>query len=457
MTQEITFPAGFMWGAASSAYQVEGAWNEDGRGPSIWDTFSHTHGKTYLGQTGDVAADEYHRWKEDIQLMRQLGLKVYRFSIAWPRVLPSGVGPVNQAGLDFYERFIDCLLENQIEPVVTLYHYDLPQALQDQGGWENRETAFKFADYASILADHFSDRVTYWITQNEPFISAMNGHLMGDHAPGIQDIRAALYAIHHLMLSHGTATEALRKSARRPVKVGIALNLSPVYPASDSDEDQQAADRFDTLLNKITLEPIFHGAYPEQLINMVSFIFPKVEEDDMRLISAPLDFLGVNYYTRAVIAHSSGLPMMDYAQVQPPESSYSQMWEIYPEGLYSLLLRLHKDYQPANIIVTENGIPVADAVDADGKVRDNRRIQYLQDHLISTYKAIQAGAPVGGYFVWSLLDNFEWALGYQMRYGLIHVDFENQKRAIKNSGTWYSKVIAENGFNRQAVYSEYKP
>src|SRR5271157_311361 len=344
MPANIVFPDNFIWGAATSAYQVEGAWNEDGKGASVWDTFSHLPGKTFQGQNGDLAADVYHRWFQDIQLMKEIGLKAYRFSISWSRIQPTGSGAINLAGLDFYKRFIDTLLDNHIEPIPTLLHYDLPQALQDQEGWVNRDTAFRFADYAHILGEAFGDRVTYWITHNEPWITAVLGYLIGVHAPGIQDIRSAFYTGHYLLLSHGLAVQALRHSTRRPLQVGIALNLSPVYPASNTEEDRQAADRFDTLLNKFMLEPIFNAKYPQDLLDQVSFVFPPIEETDMKTISEPVDFLGVNYYNRSVVRYNPGFPLMQYEEVHPPESSYSQMWEIYPNGIYELLERLSKDY-----------------------------------------------------------------------------------------------------------------
>ena len=457
MSAKIVFPEDFLWGTATSAYQIEGAWNEDGKGPSIWDTFSHLPGKTFQGQTGDVAADVYHQWVQDILLMKEIGIKAYRFSISWSRILPTGSDPINSAGMDFYKRFIDTLLENQIEPIPTLFHYDLPQALQDKEGWVNRDTAVHFGDYAHILGNEFGDRVQYWITHNEPWVTAVLGYLTGVHAPGIQDIRSALFAAHHLLLSHGLAVQALRQSTKKPLKIGIALNLSPVYPASDTEEDRQAADRFDTLLNKFMLEPIFHARYPQDLLNLVSFVFPPVEEADLRTISSPIDFLGVNYYTRSVVRHNPSFPLMQYEEVHPNDTNYSQMWEIYPPGIYELLQRLSKDYHPIQMMVSENGVPVPDGIDFDGKVRDNRRIQYLQDHLIQVKRAIQAGLPISGYLVWSLLDNFEWNLGYQMRFGLIHVDFDTQKRTIKNSGHWFHEVIKSNGFTPQDYFIEFKP
>ncbi len=445
MTEKVVrFPEGFSWGAATSAYQIEGAWKEDGRGVSIWDTFSHLPGRTYHGDTGDVACDHYHRWREDVELMARLGLKAYRFSIAWPRVLPEGVGQINSAGLDFYDRLVDALLERGIEPFPTLYHWDLPQVLQDRGGWPNRDTAFHFAEYARVVAERLGDRVSYWITHNEPFVAAVAGYLRGQHAPGIQDPAAALRAGHHLLLSHGLAVQAVRAAARRPVSVGIALNLSPVHPASEAPLDQAAARRMDGFLNRLFLDPIFLGRYPEDVRRLLGPLFPKVQPEDLQTIAQPLEFLGVNYYSRLVVRHDPSIPLLQALQVQPEGSEYSQMWEIYPPGIYELLLRVWNDYRPPAIWVTENGVCVPDGVDADGRVRDARRIAFLRDHLVQVHRALTEGVPVRGYFVWSLLDNFEWTYGYSMRFGLIYVDYDTLARTVKDSGWWYARVIREN-------------
>jgi beta-glucosidase len=442
----LRFPDGFIWGTATSAYQIEGAWNEDGKGPSIWDTFCHEHPeKIYHGHNGDVAADHYHRWEEDVQIMAELGLKAYRFSISWPRVLPEGTGRVNPAGLAFYDRLVDALLARGIEPVVTLYHWDLPQPLQDRGGWPHRDIVQYFAEYASVVAKRLGDRVNWWITHNEPFVMALLGYFFGDFAPGIQDFPAALQAVHHLLLSHGHAVEAIRAAAGRPVRVGITLNLSPVHPATDSEADRLAAQRMDGILNRMFLDPIFFGRYPEDMQALLGSLIPEVSPEDARYLTTPMDFLGVNYYSRAVARHDPSFPIVELAQVQPEGSEYSQMWEIYPPGMYELLMRVWKDYRPPVILVTENGIPVPDGVDLDGRVRDERRIRYLRDHIAQVHRALTDGAPVQGYFVWSLLDNFEWAHGYRMRFGLVYVDYDTQKRYIKDSGRWYAGVIRENG------------
>jgi beta-glucosidase len=443
----IHFPEGFRWGVAASAYQIEGGYNEDGRGLSIWDTFCRQPGKIERGETGDVAADHYHRWREDVQIMADLGLPVYRFSIAWPRILPEGTGQVNPAGLDFYDRLVDALLEKGITPLPTLYHWDLPQALQDQGGWGNRETAQHFAEYARIVGERLSDRVQNWITHNEPFVAAVAGHFTGEHAPGLQDPFLTFKAGHHLLLSHGYAVEALRATAKQPLQVGIALNLSPVHSASDSEADQQAAHRYDGVLNRLFLDPVLRAQYPEDMVELLGPVMPQLEPDDMKHIAIPLDFVGINYYSRTVIRYDPDFPLIQASEIKPEGREYSQMWEIYPPGIYELLTRVWNDYRPTNIFVTENGVCVPDGVDFDGRVRDYRRIRYLRDHLVQVHRAIAEGVPVRGYLVWSLLDNFEWAYGYRMRFGLTYVDFETQKRTIKESGYWFAQVIRDNGFD----------
>jgi beta-glucosidase len=406
------------------------------------------------GQSGDVAADHYHRWQEDVRIMASLGLKTYRFSISWPRILPQGTGQVNPAGLGFYDRLVDGLLANRIEPFVTLFHWDLPQPLQDQGGWPSRETAYHFADYARVLGERLGDRVTYWITHNEPFVAAAAGHLTGEHAPGIQDPAATLQASHHLFLSHGLAVDALRASTRRPLQIGITLNLNPVHPASDSEEDRLAATRYDGAVNRMSLDPVFFARYPEDMQALFGPLLPTPQPGDLERIAVPLDFLGVNYYSRAVIRHDPDEPLLQATGVRPQEGEYSQMWEIYPPGMYELLSRLWKEYVQTRpgmkMLVTENGVPVPDGLDFDGRCRDYRRIRYLRDHVAQIHRALSDGVPLAGYFVWSLLDNFEWALGYQTRFGLVYVDFETQARTVKDSGRWYAKVIRENGLNPAA-------
>ncbi len=444
---KITFPEGFIWGIASSAYQVEGAWNEDGKGISIWDTFVHTPGKIVNDETGDVSIDHYHRYKEDAAMMAELNLRHYRFSTAWTRILPAGTGPVNPKGLAFYDRLIDTLLRHKVEPYLCLFHWDLPQLLQDKGGWPNRETAYAFADYARVVAKHFGDRLNVIFTHNEPWVAAFAGHFLGMHAPGTRDLGAALRAAHHILLSHGLAAEAIRAEAKKPIKVGITLNLTPVYPASDSKKDIEAVARVDAIMNRITLDPLLKGTTPIKEFKIVKpFVGSLIKPGDLEKIRS-LDLLGVNYYSRAVIKHSAKVPIVNVEQVNPEGNEYSGMWEIFPEGLYALLTRIQKDYAPqCELMITENGIPVPDGLDSDGRIRDERRIRYLKNHIYQVHRAIQYGVPIKGYFHWSFMDNFEWALGYGQRFGLVYVDFKTQKRTVKDSGTWFSEVIRSNGF-----------
>jgi beta-glucosidase len=445
----LKFPPGFVWGAITSAYQIEGAWNEDGKGPSIWDTFAHTPGRIERGETADLAVDHYHRWPEDIALMEELGLQAYCFSIAWPRVLPDGAGQPNQAGLDFYDRLVDGLVAKQITPYAMLYHWDLPQALQDRGGWGVRSTAQAFSDYAHLAARRLGDRVPFWITHNEPMVAALAGHFTGELAPGIQDPSIAALAAHHLLLSHGLATQALRAELPGSARLGLILNITPTYPATDTEEDRQAAWRYDGIANRLFLDPVFKGAYPADMVDMLGPFFPEIQPGDLETIAAPLDFIGLNYYMRAVMRHDPQVPILQAAEVyRPPSGSeYSQMWEIYPPGMYDMLTRIQADYHPAAVYITENGVCVPDGVDFDGRVRDERRIRYLRSHLAQVQKAIAAGVPLKGYFHWTLMDNFDWAFGYRMRFGLVYVDFENQKRIIKDSGRWYARVIRQNGLD----------
>jgi beta-glucosidase len=443
----LSFPNEFIWGCASSSYQVEGAWNEDGKGPSIWDTFVHTPGNVVNGETGDIAVDHYHRYKDDVELMKELGLDAYRFSLAWSRIQPAGTGTVNQTGLDFYDHLVDELLSFNIKPYVCLFHWDLPQALQDKGGWPNRDTAYAFAEYASLVTARLSDRVKMWITHNEPWVAAMAGYFSGEHAPGIKDERAAFKSLHHLLLSHGLASDAIHASSKQPVKVGIILNLNPVHSESQSKRDRDAAERMDAILNRSTLEPLLKGTSPIQEYAIGRLLSRSlIKPGDMEIIHN-LDFLGVNYYTRTVARYDPKFPVVSAIQVHPVGNEYSGMWEIYPYGIYETLMRIWKDYQPeCDIMITENGIPVPDGLDFDGHVRDERRIRYLSDHISEVHRAMDDGVPVKGYFHWSLMDNFEWAHGYGQRFGLVYVDFETQKRTIKDSGRWFAKVIQDNGF-----------
>jgi beta-glucosidase len=384
--------------------------------------------------------------------MQELGLNAYRFSISWCRILPTGTGKINQAGLDFYDRLVDGLLERGMTPYPTLFHYDLPHPLHIQGGWPNRDTAHHFAEYARIVGERLSDRVDRWITHNEPWVTAFLGYLTGEHAPGHRNPLEAFAAAHHVLLSHGYAVQALRQAAGRPIQVGIALNLSPAYPHSPTATDRHAARLSDGWINRWFLDPLLKGHYPQDFAGSPiwkwferSMNTPRrgaMQPDDFKTIATPLDFVGVNYYSRQVVRY---VPIVQMMPVRPKGSDYSEMWEIYPEGLYDLLMRLHRDYGHVNWMVSENGVPVADRLDADGRVRDDRRIRYLSDHLKQVHRAISEGVPISGYLVWSLLDNFEWAHGYTKRFGVIYVDFETKERTIKDSGRWFAQVIRNNG------------
>lgn len=443
MTHHLTFPPNFVWGAATASYQIEGAWQADGKGESIWDRFSHTPGKIANGDTGDVACDHYHRWREDITLMQALGLNAYRFSIAWPRVLPTGRGPANAAGLDFYDQLVDGLLAVGIQPYATLYHWDLPQALQEQGGWSNRATAGWFSDYADLVSRRLGDRVQHWITHNEPWVVAFLGELFGMHAPGNRDLRRALLVSHHLLLSHGLALDPLRANAGASAQLGITLNFYPIYPASDRMEDEAAARRQDGFINRWFMEPLSYGRYPEDVLALVEGQMAEPQAGDMAIVSRPFDFLGVNYYSRMVCKAGSEAPL--WVETVPQPGEHTEMdWEVYPEGLYDLLTRLHADYAPKALYITENGAAFADSLDAAGQVEDSRRTAYLREHFVQAHRAIGAGVPLRGYFVWSLLDNFEWSHGYGKRFGLIHVDYATLTRTIKQSGHWFSQVTRQN-------------
>lgn len=439
------FPEHFRWGTASAAYQIEGAVREDGRGESIWDRFCHTPGKIINGETGDIACDHYHRYPQDIQLMQELGLRNYRFSIAWPRILPNGRGQVNAAGLDFYERLVDALLSAGIEPFVTLYHWDLPQALQDEvGGWNSRETSHAFANYADVVSRRLGDRVKYWITLNEPWVSSFVGNEMGVHAPGLKDPRTAWQVSHNLLLGHGLAVPILRTNGNSDTRVGITLVLTPVEPATDSMEDQQLALAADGKSNRWFLDPIFRGNYPQDVLDRLAQqnILPTIEAEDNAIIARPVDFLGLNYYYRTILHQK---PDGCTEQVQPEGAEYTTMgWEVYPQGLHTLLSRLHNEYHVPAVYITENGAAFPDTLSPDDQVHDPRRLNYLREHFLQAQQAISEGVPLLGYFVWSLTDNFEWAVGYTQRFGIIYVDYPTQRRIVKDSGHWYSKVIAEN-------------
>ncbi|MDQ2584224.1 glycoside hydrolase family 1 protein [Saccharothrix yanglingensis] len=465
----MSFPEGFVWGAATAAFQIEGATTADGRTASIWDTFCKTPGAVVGGDTGDPAADHYNRVDEDVQLMVDLGLHAYRFSTAWPRVRPDA-GPVNQAGLDFYSRLVDKLLEAGIAPWLTLYHWDLPQTLEDAGGWANRDTAYRFAEYAESVVGALGDRVVNWTTLNEPWCSSLLSYAAGVHAPGRQEPEAAVAAVHHLLLAHGLATAAIREQAPN-AKVGITLNMYPIIPANPDDEaDLDAARRLDGLQNRIFLDPLFKGEYPADIVaDLEPYGFSKhIRENDLEIISAPLDQLGVNYYAEHFV---SGHPEPESAAAEPAEQVRTNGrrptgspwvgaehvtfpsrglprtdmdWEVEPDGLFKVLKRVHDDYPSIPLYVTENGAAYRDSIEDDGSINDHERRDYIDGHLRAAHAAIGAGVDLRGYFAWSLMDNFEWAEGYAKRFGIVHVDYVTQVRTPKMSAMWYSQVARGN-------------
>ena len=444
MSQKIhQFPKEFIWGAATASYQIEGAWNEDGKGESIWDRFSHTPGNVRDGDMGDVACDHYHRWREDIALMKEMGLKAYRFSIAWPRIIPNGIGQVNQAGIDFYSHLVDALLEANIEPFVTLYHWDLPQALEDEGGWHTRKSVNAFVEYSDVVSRILGDRVKKWITLNEPWVSAFVGYEEGRHAPGVKDPQAALAASHHLLLAHGRAVSVILRNSP-DAQVGITLNLLQVMAASNSTADRAAAYFDDGRINRWFLDPISGRGYPLDMVRDYRTEMGFVQAGDLEQIATPIDFLGVNYYMRG-ISRSKNIPEVENnPQTTFRRDEITEMgWEVYPEGIYTLLGRLYFDYEFPVIYITENGAAFKDQV-LNGQVDDPQRLSYIKRHLQQVFRAIEAGVPVKGYFAWSLMDNFEWAHGFSKRFGLIFVDYKTQQRIPKSSARWYEQVILQN-------------
>jgi beta-glucosidase len=453
------FPESFVWGSATAAYQIEGAAHEDGRGPSIWDTYSHTPGRTLNGDTGDVAADHYHRWQEDLGHIAALGLDAYRFSISWPRVRPGGAGAFNQAGLDFYSRLVDGLLERGVKPVATMYHWDLPQELEDAGGWAVRETALRFQEYAAGIVSALGDRVHTWTTLNEPWCSAYLGYASGVHAPGRTDPAAALAAVHHLNLAHGLAGQVVRELAPA-AQLSVTLNLHVIRPESDSAADRDAARRIDALANRAFLGPMLDGAYPADLLTDTAAVtdWSFVQDGDEKLIAVPLDVLGVNYYSSTLVrawdgvsprsdadghGQSAASPWVaaDGVDFLPQPGPHTAMgWNIDPPALTELLLRLRREYPRQPLMITENGAAFDDVVSADGTIQDDRRIDYLRRHIAAVADARAQGADVRGYFLWSLLDNFEWGYGYDRRFGIIRVDYDTQVRTWKQSAHWYQRL-----------------
>ncbi len=439
----LTFPEGFLWGCATASYQIEGFPLADGAGPSIWHRFSHTPGNIYNGHTGDQACEHYRRYREDVALMKELGLKAYRFSIAWPRIFPQGRGRPNPAGLDFYDRLVDSLLEAGIVPFVTLYHWDLPAALQDLGGWANRDIAHWFAQYAVAVFARLGDRVKHWITLNEPWVVMDAGYISGRHAPGMRDLGAGLRVAHHLLLAHARAVHAYRACGGKG-QIGITLNLGPQQPASDSPQDRAAADRAHAYLNRLFLDPIFQGQYPQVLVDWFRDWWPHLCEGDLEEFHTPVDFVGVNYYTRRVLRYSPGEGTVHAAGV-PQDAPHTAMgWEVYPQGLYELLVWIRDSYGNPALYITENGAAFEDTLSAEGEVDDPDRLDYLRRHLAQAHRAIQDGVDLRGYFVWTLLDNFEWAHGYSKRFGIVYTDYPTQRRVVKQSGRWYAQVIARN-------------
>jgi beta-glucosidase len=461
--EPLAFPPGFTWGAATAAYQIEGAPHADGKGPSVWDTFSHTPGKVRGGDTGDVACDSYRRYAEDADLIRSLGLRAYRFSVSWPRVFPDGAGKLNQAGLDYYRALVDALAERDITASATLFHWDLPQALQDRGGWAARDTALRFADYAAAVAEALGDGISHWITLNEPGVVSHNGYRTGVHAPGLRDAAAAAAATHHLLLGHGLATTALRSVLPPAASVGITLSLTQVRaaPPADGAADAAAAVEHarrvtDASSNGIYLEPLLTGRYPEHALPELLPPQSLIADGDMETITAPVDFLGINYYRPVHLragdpdslrrGEEPPLPGIRGAvEYRPDGMEQTPMgWLVDPEGLYELLLRLSKDAPGLPLYVTENGCAAEDYVNPEGAVYDEERIRYLHLHLHAAARAIRDGANLAGYYVWSLLDNFEWAYGYQKRFGIVYVDFATQRRIPKASSGFYADVARAN-------------
>lgn len=453
----MSFPPNFIWGAATSSYQIEGAAQEDGRGASIWDTFSKTPGKVAHGDTGDVANDHYHRFPQDIALMKEIGLQGYRFSFAWPRMFPLGDGVREERGFDFYDRLIDAVLEAGIEPLATLYHWDLPQALEDKGGWVNRDIVSRFADYSTAVVERFGDRVKKFTPINEPWVVAWLGHGIGIHAPGIKDRASAFAAAHHTVMAHAASTNAMR-AVRSDILTGPVLNQANYVPDDVSDPFQaHTAEVLDAVQNRFWMDAFMYGRYPEILLKEFGAELGAVIKDgDLQAATVKNDFIGINFYFDSRVGPEvKGLDqwhsissLFGAASDETPHGPLTDMgWPLTPEGLENLLVRWHKEHgdKLPDLYITENGVAYDDGPDTDGRIKDLRRIEYLRTHLKAISNAIEQGSPVKGYYQWSLMDNFEWALGYEKRFGIIHVDFETQKRSIKDSGYWYRDQILNNG------------
>ncbi|NLL04725.1 MAG: beta-glucosidase [Clostridiaceae bacterium] len=443
---KIAFPEDFIWGSATASYQIEGAFDKDGKGESIWDRFSHTPNKIQNNDTGDIACDHYHRYEDDVKLMKEIGLNSYRFSISWPRLFPNGSGKLNQKGMDFYKRLTNLLLENGIQPAVTLFHWDLPQKLQDNGGWANSETIKHFEEYSHSVFSNLGDLVPMWFTHNEPYVVAFLGYDRGIHAPGITDPPQALSVAHNILLSHGKAVSIFRDMNLNG-KIGIALNLSTKYPSSQKEEDKIAAYTSDGFLNRWYLDPLLKGYYPKDILEYyhkrgIPFNY---DVEDLKTIKQPIDFLGINFYCPEFVRYDEKEHFVTIDDELDNFERTEMNWIVHPQGLYDLLKRLDNDYGKLDLIISENGAAYNDVIDTDGNIRDDRRINYLHEHLINCHNAIEEGVNLKGYYLWSLLDNFEWSFGYSKRFGIIHVDFNTLKRTIKQSGYWYKNVIQNNG------------
>ncbi len=440
----MDFPSDFRWGSSTSSYQIEGAAQEGGRGESIWDHFCAEPGRIRDGASGAVACDHYHRWPQDLDLARGLGTNAYRFSIAWPRIFAhGGTGAPLRAGLDFYSRLVDGMLERGLEPWATLYHWDLPQALQEQGGWAQRATMDAFAHYTDAVTRHLGDRIKHWITHNEPWCTAFHGNYEGVHAPGLKDFKTALQVCHHVLVSHGMAVEAIRANVPQ-AQVGAALSLHPLKSASDSAQDRAATLRHDGLRNRWFLDPLYGRGYPQDIWDLLGTQAPTVKAGDSALMATPTDFLGVNYYFPEIIADAPGEGLMQTRVVDSNQVERTGFgWEVSPQGMVDLLQRVHADYQPPAIYLTENGSTYDDLMTPEGRIDDHQRMHYLQRHLHALHQVLVLGIPIQGYFAWSLLDNFEWAEGYSRRFGLVHVDFVTQQRRLKMSGQWYHSFLNE--------------
>lgn len=436
------FPATFHWGAATAAYQIEGAVNESGRGESIWDRFARTPGRTTNGDTGDIACDHYHRWQDDFQLLHNLGVNAYRFSIAWPRIFPNGYGKVNTVGLDHYDRQIDALLRLGITPWATLFHWDLPQTLYDKGGWLNRDAIAAFCDYTDVVTQRLGDRVKHWLTLNEPTVHAYLGYWTGNHAPGEQSVQKSFQVLHHILVAHGQAVPIVRANAAG-ARVGLAHSLNVYHPVDDREESYRASQRFDGVWNRMVVDAVAKETYPADIIELLGQHAPEILPNDMKIIATPIDVLGINYYSRIHVKpdNKNGPFFMQEVPVRGvPKTAYG--WEVYPDGLREAMVNLHERYQFPAYAITENGAAFDDTLGANDVIADSDRQRYIEKHIESTYEAMNSGVPILGYFLWSLLDNFEWDRGFSMRFGAYYVDFATQRRYLKQSGRWYREFLA---------------